>query len=163
VFTSSPRRCATAASSTSTSTPSALHWIAPLLARSPWSTTSFADDTRWPAYRQSALAAGMRAVRAFPIVSLHVPLGSIVVHTHEPRGSSRSTTFGQTLANLTAVALSSATVDDRRVETSNSIEALLDGTMVIASATGMLAEVFGLPAEARDGPSADLPGSMTSL
>ena len=51
------------------------------------------------------------------------------------------------LANLAAVALSSAAVEDRRVDTSNSIEALLDGTVVIASATGMLAEVLSVSVE----------------
>lgn len=108
---------------------------------------SLADDTRWPEYRRRALAAGMRAVRAFPIVSLQVPLGSLVIHTHDAWGSSRSGTFGQILANLTAVALSSAAVDNRRVAVSDSIEALLDGSMVIGSATGMLAEVLGLPVD----------------
>lgn len=105
---------------------------------------ALADDTRWPEYRSRALAAGLRAVRAFPIVSLHVPLGSMVVHTEEPWGSSRSSTFGQILANLIATALASGVVDDRRSETSKSIEALLDRSATVAAATGMIAEVLGL-------------------
>jgi hypothetical protein len=103
-----------------------------------------ADDTRWPEYRRCALAAGVRGVRAFPVVSLEVPLGSIVVHTAEPWGSSRSSSFGQTLANLTAVGLSSATGNRRGADTSDSIEKLLRGVTTVASATGILAEVLGL-------------------
>jgi hypothetical protein len=103
-----------------------------------------ADDTRWPEYRSRALAAGLRAVRAFPIVALQVPLGSVVIHTEDPWGSSRSGTFGQILANLTAVALASGVVDDRRAETSRSIEALLDRGVTVAAATGVLAETLGL-------------------
>jgi hypothetical protein len=80
-------------------------------------------------------------------VSLRVPLGSMVVHVDEPWGASRSSTFAQILANLTAVALASSAVDERRVDTSNSIEALLAGRTAIASATGMLAEVLGLSVE----------------
>jgi hypothetical protein len=100
------------------------------------------DDTRWPNFRRRALDAGIRATRAFPIVALRVPLGSIVVHTAEPWGSTRSSTFGQTLANIAAIALSSGVVEHRRVDISNSIEALLGGATAVATATGILAEVL---------------------
>jgi GAF domain-containing protein len=103
-----------------------------------------AEDSRWPRYRREALAAGLRAVRAFPIVSLQTPLGSIVIHTDEPWGSARSSTFGQILASLTATALSSAAVHHRRADAAASIEELLDGGRLIASATGMLAEVLNV-------------------
>jgi GAF domain-containing protein len=106
-----------------------------------------ADDTHWPEYRRRALAAGMRAVRAFPVVSLGVSLGSLVVHTDEPWGSDRPQTFGQIMANLTAVALASAAGDSRRLDTTNTIETLLDGRVTIASAIGILSEVLDLGVE----------------
>jgi GAF domain-containing protein len=103
-----------------------------------------ADDTRWPEYRRVALAAGVRAVRAFPIVSLGVSLGSLVVHTAEPWGNSRAYTYGQIMANLAAVALASAVIDRRRVDATDTIQTLLEGRMTIASATGILSEVLDL-------------------
>ncbi|MET0700021.1 MAG: ANTAR domain-containing protein [Mycobacterium sp.] len=103
-----------------------------------------ADDTRWPEYRNIALAAGMCAVRAYPIVSLGVSLGSLVVHTAEPWGTARAHTFGQIMANLAALALSSAMIDRRRVDTTNTIQTLLEGRVTIASATGILSEVLDL-------------------
>ncbi|CAN5619601.1 GAF and ANTAR domain-containing protein [soil metagenome] len=103
-----------------------------------------ADETRWPDYRRVALAAGMRAVRAFPIVSLGVSLGSLVVHTDEPWGSTRPQTYGQIMANLAAVALASSVRGQRRVDTTNTIQTLLEGRVVIATATGILAELLAL-------------------
>jgi GAF domain-containing protein len=103
-----------------------------------------ADGTRWPEYRRVALASGARGVRAFPIVSLGISLGSLVVHTDEPWGSARPQTFGQIMANLVAVALASAMTDKRRVDTTNTIQTLLEGRLVIASATGILSEMLDL-------------------
>jgi GAF domain-containing protein len=105
---------------------------------------NLAADTRWPAYRQSALAAGMSAVRAFPIVSLGVSVGALVVHTDEPWGSDRPNAFGQIMANLIAVALASGVVDRRQLDTGRTIETLLEGRVAIASASGILAEVLDL-------------------
>ena len=105
---------------------------------------SVAEDTRWPAYRQRAMAVGVRAVRAFPIRSLGTSLGSLVVHAAEPWGTSRSHTFGQVMADLAAVALGSAAADRRRLDIADNVEKLLERGVVIASATGMLAEVLGL-------------------
>ena len=107
-------------------------------------------DTRWLEYRRRALASGVRSVRAFPIVSLQVPLGAVVVHADQPWGSARSHAFGQTLANLTAVALTSAVVEHRRTDTADTIDELLEGGVAVAAAMGMLAEVLRLDvAEAR--------------
>ncbi|GAA5073888.1 ANTAR domain-containing protein [Nocardia iowensis] len=101
-------------------------------------------DLRWPQYRQQALAAGLRSIRAFPVIALTVPLGSVVVHVDEPWGNARPNDFGQILADLIAIALSTGRVEGRRASTSETVEAVLHGTTVIAAAVGVLAEYFDL-------------------
>ncbi len=110
-----------------------------------------ASDTRWPGYRRDAQRAGMRGMRAFPVTVLGVAVGALVVHTEDPWGRLRTNDFGQTLANLTALAISIAPHNNqRRTDTSETIDTLLQGTVVIATATGLIAELFGTDAaEAR--------------
>ena len=103
-----------------------------------------AEDTRWPGYRLSAVDAGMRGMRAFPVTALGVPLGSVIVHTDEPWGLSRPNDFGQILANLTSIALSSGGGDTRYTHTSEAVQEVLEGVIALSSATGILAEVRGL-------------------
>lgn len=103
-----------------------------------------ATETRWPQYRQRALAAGMRAVRAFPVTTMAVPVGSVVVHTDEPWGALRPNDFGQILADLVAIALSMGHVDGRRNSAAETVEAVLHGTTTISLAVGILAEYFDL-------------------
>ncbi|WP_107656994.1 ANTAR domain-containing protein [Nocardia suismassiliense] len=105
------------------------------------------DDTRWPRYREHAIAAGMRAVRAYPVRCLTASLGSLIVHTDDPWGTERPNEFGQVLADLTGIALSLGSVDGRRVSTRETAEAVLDGTKVIAVAIGILVEQLGLDVE----------------
>jgi ANTAR domain-containing protein/GAF domain-containing protein len=109
------------------------------------SDTAQGVDTRWSGYRRAAAAAGMRGMRAFPITSLGIPLGAVVVHTDEPWGSQRPSEFGQVLANLVGIALSIGPPEQRRASAADTIveTVLRDGT-VIATATGIIAEVFGL-------------------
>ncbi|MFC9437379.1 GAF and ANTAR domain-containing protein [Nocardia sp. NPDC057030] len=102
------------------------------------------NDTSWPSYREHAIAAGMRAVRAYPVTALATPLGSLIVHTEEPWGSLRPNEFGQMLADITAIALSLGRVDGRRASTIETVRAVLHGTTVTALAIGILAQVFGL-------------------
>ena len=110
-----------------------------------------ATDTRWPDYRRQALRAGMRGMRGFPVSILGSSVGALVIHTGEPWGVQRSNDFGQVLANLTALAISIAPhVVQRRSDTGDTIATLLQGTVTIATATGILAELSGLePAQAR--------------
>lgn len=109
------------------------------------SDTAQGVDTRWSGYRRAAAAAGMRGMRAFPITSLGIPLGAVVVHTDEPWGLQRPSDFGQVLANLAGIALSIGPPEQRRAGAADTIvEAVLrDGTL-IATATGIIAEVFGV-------------------
>ncbi|MDV3123566.1 hypothetical protein M1247_01445 [Mycobacterium sp. 21AC1] len=101
-----------------------------------------AHDTRWPDYRRAALEAGMRGMRAFPVTVLGAPLGALVIHTDNPWGTARSNDLGQILANLTAIALSiRPRAGQRRTDTSDTIAALLQGTVQIATATGLIAEL----------------------
>ncbi|MBB3038767.1 GAF domain-containing protein [Hoyosella altamirensis] len=103
-----------------------------------------ADDTRWPEYRERATAAGLRGMRAFPVSALGVPLGSIVVHTEDPWGDARPRSFGQILADLTAIGLASGTVDGRRLSTSDAVDSVLRGSATIAAAVGILTEYLRL-------------------
>jgi hypothetical protein len=101
-------------------------------------------ETRWPAYRQEALRAGMRGMRAFPVTALGTRMGALVVHTDEPWGTARPNDLGQTLANLTALALSIAPQPAiRRSTTEDLIASVLQGSATIATATGIIAETLG--------------------
>ncbi|BDB42371.1 hypothetical protein Mkiyose1665_53910 [Mycobacterium kiyosense] len=104
-------------------------------------------DTRWERYRRHAAAAGMRGMRAFPMTSLGVPLGALVIHTDIPWGSLRPNDFGQTLANLTALALSIGPIKDRATDTTATINTVLQGSVLIATATGIIAERLTLSAD----------------
>ncbi|CAA0128322.1 Uncharacterised protein [Mycolicibacterium vanbaalenii] len=110
-----------------------------------------ASDTRWPSYRRDALRAGMRGVRAFPLILLGSSVGTLVIHTGDPWGTQRPNAVGQTLANLAAIAISIAPhLSQRRSDTQDTIESALQGTVTIATATGIIAEVSDLDAaEAR--------------
>ncbi|WP_280293980.1 hypothetical protein [Nocardia abscessus] len=101
-------------------------------------------DSRWPSYRVRARESGLRSVRAFPVTALTVPLGSVVVHADEPWGSDRPNDFGQVLADLTAIALSMGRLNGRIAATDETVEAVLHGSTVIATAIGILAEYFDL-------------------
>ncbi|PRC42209.1 hypothetical protein C6A85_000000111685 [Mycobacterium sp. ITM-2017-0098] len=102
------------------------------------------QETRWEAYCAHAASKGLRSVRAFPIISFGTSVGSMVVHTEDPWGAERPNDFGQTLANLVAVALSLGTTDSRRTDTVNTINHLLHGITAIATATGVIAEISGV-------------------
>lgn len=47
------------------------------------------EQDRWPTFRASARAAGVRSMRAFPITVMNAPVGSVVVHAAEPWGADR--------------------------------------------------------------------------
>lgn len=76
--------------------------------------------------------------------ALAVPIGSLVVHTDDPWGDERPNQFGQILADLAAVALSTGRADGRIASTADTVGMVLDGTTVIATAVGILAEYFAL-------------------
>jgi hypothetical protein len=103
-----------------------------------------ADPARWLDYRRRASRAGLRSVRAFPIKTMTLPVGSLVIHAEEPWGNERPNDFGQILADLTAIALSMGTVNGRATTTAETVATVLDGTMVVATAVGILAEYFDL-------------------
>lgn len=101
-------------------------------------------DTRWPEYRREALRAGVYGMRAFPVTALGARMGALVVHTDEPWGSARPNDLGQTLANLTALALSIAPHPDiRRSTTEDLVASVLQGSATIATAIGLIAEALG--------------------
>lgn len=86
------------------------------------------EDTRWPGYRQRALSTGLRGVRAYPVKALSVPVGSLVIHTQQPwDGSGQPSEFGQILANLVAIALSTGASAVRQSGVSKSVDTVLEG------------------------------------
>ncbi|GAC02823.1 hypothetical protein GONAM_61_00610 [Gordonia namibiensis NBRC 108229] len=104
-----------------------------------------ATDTRWPQYRRHALEAGFRGVRAFPVVAMHVPIGAIVVHTVDPWSYDQPNQAGQVFADLTSLALSAAGgADARQVRLEESIDSVLEGVTVTATAVGIIAEIRGV-------------------
>lgn len=108
------------------------------------------QDTRWPKYRQRALDSGLRGVRAFPIVGTAAGIGSIVIHTEQPWAADSPNQAGQVFADLTALALSTSLGPSRGFGLDQAIDSVLEGTTIIATASGILAEARGLdPASAR--------------
>lgn len=102
------------------------------------------QNAPWGEYRPRARARGFGSVRAFPMKAISGPLGSVIVHTTDPWGTQRPNDFGQVLADLAAIALSMGHLDGRVTATSDTVEAVLHGTTVIATAVGILAESFDL-------------------
>jgi hypothetical protein len=98
---------------------------------------------RWESYRTLAQSSGMGAVRAYPIASLGVGLGSLAVHTANPWGSERPDELGQMLADLASLALTTSTTDVRRTDGTSAVQSVLNGAAAISGATGVLAEYFG--------------------
>jgi hypothetical protein len=90
---------------------------------------------------------GALCAAAVRLTSLAVPLGAVVVHADEPWGNGRPNDFGQILADLTAVALSTGKVDGRAAATADTVQAVLYGTTMIATAAGILTEYFDLDIE----------------
>lgn len=100
-------------------------------------------DTRWSTFAAAANAAGVGAVRAFPITSLGVGLGSLAVHAAEPWDTDRPGDVGSTLAHLAALALTVGGDEDRRRRPAAAIRDVLAVAARLAEATGALAELFG--------------------
>jgi hypothetical protein len=102
---------------------------------------STADDTRWPEYQKRAISAGLRGIRAYPIKALSAPVGALVIHTEQPwNESGQPSEFGQILANLVAIALSTGIRGAQHTGVSDSVDTVLEGTTVVATAIGILAE-----------------------
>ncbi|MFI9536201.1 hypothetical protein ACIG56_23485 [Nocardia fusca] len=104
-------------------------------------------DARWPVYRAHRPGIGT----AFGTgISRDLAGGA----ARCGRGSCRRTMgqrppndFGQILADLTAVALSTGKVDGRAAATADTVQAVLYGTTMIATAAGIVAEYFDLDIE----------------
>ena len=106
---------------------------------------STTDDTRWPDYRKRAVSAGLRGVRAYPIKALSAPVGSLVIHTRQVWDESgQPSEFGQILANLVAIALINDMPTARQGGVFRSVDAVLEGTSVVATAIGIIAEYRGI-------------------
>ena len=106
---------------------------------------SSSDDTRWPDYRKRAVSVGLLGVRAYPIKALSEPVGSLIVHTQQVWDESgQPSEFGQILANLVAIALTNGMPSARQAGVSSSVDAVLEGTSVVATAVGIIAEYRGV-------------------
>lgn len=140
-----------AESSLATLDPSPLiHTVGPALDSARTGATAMVGDlassegTRWPEYRHRALAAGLRGARAFPVTGISAGIGSIIIHTEGPWHLEQPNQAGQVFADLTALAMAGGAGSDRSATIDDAIDAVLEGTTVIATAVGMLAQARGL-------------------
>jgi hypothetical protein len=102
---------------------------------------SDADDTRWPDYRRRALKAGFRGVRAFPIIGVGAPLGSVVIHTIGPWSDRLPNQAGHVFADLTSLALSAGSGEGLSGRIDDTVDDVLEGTTLVATAVGIIAQV----------------------
>lgn len=106
------------------------------------------DGHRWYAVREVLASVGVRGIRVYPVRVHDVPCGALVAFTSEPWGPIRSSSTGQTLADLAGLVLSQGPADHRPAVAVDKIVGLVESQVVVNQAYGMLAEVGGTTIEA---------------
>jgi hypothetical protein len=106
------------------------------------------DGHRWHAVREVLASVGVRGIRIYPVRVYGVPCGALVAFTAEPWGSVRSSSAGQTLADLAGLVLSQSPADRRQAVAIEKIVGLVESQVAINRAYGMLAEIGGTTIEA---------------
>lgn len=97
---------------------------------------------RWHAFAQAAARSGLGACRVFPLRLTERPLGALAVFTTDPWNSRpRDNAFGQSLADLAAIALSASDVDGRSEAATLAAQHILASRTAIEQAAGVIAEL----------------------
>ena len=97
---------------------------------------------RWHAFAQAAVRSGLGACRVFPLRLAERPLGALAVFTADPWNSlPRDNAFGQSLADLAAIALSMSDVDGRSEAATVAAQHILSSRTAIEQAAGVIAEL----------------------
>lgn len=96
---------------------------------------------RWAAFAKVAANSGIGACRVFPLLLADRPLGALAVFTADPWNSyPRGSAYGQSMADLAAIALSISGVDDRAEAATIAAQRILFSRTTIEQAAGMIAE-----------------------
>ncbi|MCE4268216.1 ANTAR domain-containing protein [Rhodococcus globerulus] len=97
---------------------------------------------RWHAFAQAAARSGLGACRVFPLRLTERPLGALAVFTTDPWNSRpRDNAFGQSLADLAAIALWMPDVDGRSEAETVAAQHVLASCAPIEQACGVIAEL----------------------
>lgn len=97
---------------------------------------------RWAAFAESATLHGLGGCRVFPLRLAQATLGSLAVFTVDPWTSrERSNSYGQSMADLAAIALSLRGIDNRTEAATVAAQQILLSRSTIELAAGMIAEL----------------------
>lgn len=110
---------------------------------------SFGDvGERWRKFGRSGLERGLGGCRCFPMRLGRKSLGSLVVFTHDSWDSAqRSNAYGQSMADLAALTLSTDSRQDRHSQAVAAVKKLIAVRGDVERAVGMIAELDGISIE----------------
>lgn len=110
---------------------------------------SFVDvGERWRNFGRSALERGLGGCRCFPMRVGRKSFGSLVVFTRDPWDSAeRSNAYGQSMADLAALSLSTDSDRDRQSQVAAAVKKLIAVRGYMEQAAGMIAELDGMSIE----------------
>ncbi|GAB2764235.1 GAF and ANTAR domain-containing protein [Salinifilum aidingensis] len=104
-----------------------------------------AEDTRWPAFTEAAMAAGFRTAAALPMRLRREKVGALTLLNTEPVAVDEdSLQLGQALADQATVGILHHHTVHRRETLPEQLQATLHHRVVIEQAKGVLAEAGGL-------------------
>jgi hypothetical protein len=96
---------------------------------------------RWAPFADAAALSGLGGCRVFPLRLAGQPLGALAVFTADPWNSRpRGSAYGQSMADLAAIALSMSGIDDRAEAATIATQHILSSRAAIEQAAGMIAE-----------------------
>lgn len=110
---------------------------------------NFADvGERWQKFGRSGLERGLGGCRCFPMRLGRKSFGTLVVFTRDSWDSAtRSNAYGQSMADLAALTLSTDSRQDRHSHVAVAVKKLITVRGEVEQAVGMIAELEGLSIE----------------
>ena len=110
---------------------------------------SFKDvGDRWRKFGRTGLEQGLGGCRCFPMRLGRTSLGSLVVFTHDSwHSAERSNAYGQSMADLAALTLSTDSRQDRHSQVVTAVKKLIAVRGDVEQAVGMIAELDGISIE----------------